>query len=99
MTGVILTITADELRQIVADAVASAMQSMNATPPAPEPDRHLSLSELCEYLPQKPKPATVYQWTAAGTIPFRKTGKHLCFLKSEIDQWLANHKYRSHEPK
>lgn len=47
-----------------------------------------TLTELCEYHPDKPTKATVYGWVNAGTIPVHKGGKKLRFLKSEIDEWL-----------
>lgn len=53
-----------------------------------ETDRWYSLSELCEYIPDKPSKPTVYGWVNAGTIPVHKGGKKLRFLKSEIDNWL-----------
>lgn len=46
------------------------------------------LKELCNYHPDKPKPATVYGWVFAGAIPVHKSGKKLRFLKFEIDEWL-----------
>jgi excisionase family DNA binding protein len=53
-----------------------------------ENDHWFDLTELCNYHPDKPKPATVYGWVFAGTIPVHKGGKKLRFLKSEIDEWL-----------
>lgn len=57
-----------------------------------EPQRNteqwFDLTELCNYHPDKPKPATVYGWVFAGKIPVIKGGKKLRFLKSEIDDWL-----------
>ena len=58
----------------------------------PEPgvdDRWLSLEELTEYLPGKPKPNTIYGWVSARKIPFYKKGKSLSFRQSEIDAWLT----------
>lgn len=46
------------------------------------------LTELCEYIPDKPAKATVYTWVSNGLIPYHKGAKKLRFLKSEIDQWL-----------
>jgi excisionase family DNA binding protein len=46
----------------------------------------------CNYLPDKPKIATVYGWVSAGKIPVHKGGKKLRFLKSEIDEWLKQGK-------
>jgi excisionase family DNA binding protein len=54
----------------------------------PNTEQWLDLVELCNYHPDKPKPATVYGWVFAGKIPVNKGGKKLRFLKSEIDEWL-----------
>jgi hypothetical protein len=51
-------------------------------------EQWFDLVELCNYHPDKPKPATVYGWVFAGKIPVNKGGKKLRFLKSEIDDWL-----------
>lgn len=56
--------------------------------PHPITDQWFDLNELCNYHPDKPKPATVYGWVFAGKIPVNKGGKKLRFLKSEIDEWL-----------
>ena len=58
--------------------------------PAADPERWMSLQELCEYLPDHPKPQTVYSWVSNKLIPVNKGSKHLRFLKSEIDQWLKS---------
>lgn len=59
-------------------------------PSAPDPDRWMTLLELCDYLPEKPKPQTVYAWVSLRQIPVNKTSKRLNFLKSEIDNWLKS---------
>ena len=56
----------------------------------PEPDRLMTLHQLLEYLPENPAKQTVYQWTNARKIPYKKHGKNLYFRKSEIDEWLDN---------
>ena len=56
----------------------------------PETERWLNLSELCEYLPDKPVKPTVYGWVHSRTIPCHRKGKKLYFLKSEIDVWLKS---------
>lgn len=55
-------------------------------------DQWLDLVELCNYLPDKPVPQTVYRWVHEKTIPFHKAEgqKKLRFLKSDIDAWLMN---------
>lgn len=52
------------------------------------PDRWLDLTELCEYLPDKPTKPTVYGWVHEGRIPVYKGAKKLRFLKDEIDNWM-----------
>jgi predicted DNA-binding transcriptional regulator AlpA len=53
-----------------------------------EADTWFSLKELCNYLPDKPAPATVYGWVHSGTIPNNKGAKRLRFLKAEVDAWI-----------
>lgn len=56
--------------------------------PAKEIDQWFDLTELCNYLPDKPARATVYGWIHTSFIPCHKGQKKLRFLKSEIDTWL-----------
>ena len=60
-----------------------------------ETDRWFSLTELCNYLPDKPSKATVYGWVHTHAIPVHKGGKKLRFLKSEIDSWLKQGKKKT----
>lgn len=60
-----------------------------AEPEQEAEDRWLSLEELTEYLPGKPKPNTIYGWVSARKIPFYKKGKTLSFRQSEINAWLT----------
>ena len=52
-------------------------------------DQWLNINQLCVYHPEKPAKSTVYSWVQSGAIPFRKKGKKLLFLKSEIDSYLS----------
>ena len=56
--------------------------------PQQQTDQWFDLNELCNYLPDKPAPATVYGWVHTLQIPCHKGNKKLRFLKSEIDNWL-----------
>ena len=69
----------------------------NNSEPQTATDLWFDLQELCAYLPDKPKPATVYGWVFTSKIPVHKGGKKLRFLKSEIDQWLLRGKVLSVE--
>jgi excisionase family DNA binding protein len=60
-----------------------------------ESDKWFNLLELCEYHPDKPSKATVYDWVYSGEVPVHKTKKKLRFLKSEIDQWLKQGKRKT----
>lgn len=57
-------------------------------PPRYEADQWYNLTELCNYLPDKPAKPTVYGWVQNRLIPHHKGSKRLRFLKSEIDAWL-----------
>ncbi len=61
----------------------------------PETDQWFDLTELCEYLPDKPAKATVYAHVSANAIPCHKGAKKLRFLKSEIDVWLKQGKKKT----
>jgi excisionase family DNA binding protein len=72
----------DEVREL------KTLLIQNNQEPLQNTDQWFDLVELCNYHPDKPKPATVYGWVFAGKIPVNKGGKKLRFLKSEIDEWL-----------
>lgn len=72
----------DEVKEIRALLIQSNQE------PQPFIEQWFDLKELCNYHPDKPKPATVYGWVFAGKIPVNKSSKKLRFLKSEIDEWL-----------
>ena len=58
---------------------------------SPEVDKVFNLTELCEYLPDKPVPATVYGWKHRELIPYIiGNSKALMFRKSDIDRWLLS---------
>jgi len=62
---------------------------------AKDEERWLSIEELCDYMPGKPKRATVYGWVHRRAIPYKKFGKRLSFLKSQIDSHLQSHSYQT----
>ena len=77
-----------ELRDEIAQLKGFIMSNFSALQ-APEPPKvWMDLTQLCEYLPDKPSKATVYGWVCARTIPYHKKTKKLSFLKSEIDAWI-----------
>jgi len=63
----------------------------------PEPqDKWLDLNDLVSYDPAKRTKATWYGLIAGGSVPHHKSGKHLIFLKSEIDAWLKQGRKKNH---
>lgn len=66
-------------------------------PIPPEQPVWLTVDDLCAYLPDKPKPPTIYQWVRERRVPFHKSPgqKRLRFLRSEIDQWLRSQRQKT----
>jgi excisionase family DNA binding protein len=82
----------DNLPQQVAEMSAKLdrlLEARNLKPDEPK-DALMTLEELMEYLPEKPKRPTVYGWVNDRKIPFLKFGKRLYFRKSDIDNWTSN---------
>jgi len=78
-----LTHKVDRLTELITNKMASTQEQKPK-------DEWMNISELIEYLPDRPSRATVYGWVCARSIPFHKKTKKLSFLKSEIDAWLAD---------
>jgi hypothetical protein len=76
----------DEVRELKTLLIEKNQEPQSTT------EQWFDLVELCNYHPDKPKPATVYGWVFAGKIPVNKGAKKLRFLKSEIDEWLMQGK-------
>jgi excisionase family DNA binding protein len=88
MQAVTITqITPPELETLIENSIKKVLSNQQ-TEKRTELDQWFDLTELCQYIPDKPSKATVYGWVNAGTIPNHKGGKKLRFLKSEIDNWM-----------
>lgn len=59
-------------------------------------DEWFDVAALSDYLPGHPAYQTIYCWTHAHAIPYRKNGKRLIFLKSEIDEWVQREKHEAY---
>ena len=82
--SLVIHLTADELREIVADAVKQALRS------APKEDRLLGVEEVCEIL--KVEPDWVYH--RAKTLPFtRKVGGLLRFSSIALQRYIESSKF------
>jgi len=49
----------------------------------------MDVTDLSNYLPNKPPISTIYGWTHKGQIPHFKIGARLSFRTIEIDEWVA----------
>lgn len=76
------------------EAILLDLQSQSKVP-ASNSDQWFDLTELQNYLPDKPAKPTVYEWVGKRIIPYHRRGKKLYFLKSEIDTWLKDGKRKT----
>jgi excisionase family DNA binding protein len=89
MHNVVLSpIDPEKLISSISDRVTDNLLKVLLINQSDSPDQWFDLTELCQYIPDKPSKATVYGWVNAGTIPVHKGRKKLRFLKSEIDNWM-----------
>ncbi len=84
------------ISQVVDDIgeIKMVVRQLNLPIP-PALDQWFDVDELCQYLPDKPKRATVYAWVSDGLIPVHRSSKKLRFLKSDIDVWLKQGKKKT----
>ena len=96
MIKVIVT-TPEDLSQLIAEAVRNATrksgESADADPKSNAASKYLTIDEAARYLNLAKQ--TVYTFTSRRAIPFIKRAKRLLFVKSELDEWLAQGKKSS----
>ena len=97
---VFISLPIEDLQTVIIDCVNSCLKNnkqVHSEQQLNEGDQWFNLRELCNYLPDKPKPKTVYAWVSAKTIPVHKhkDRKSLRFLKSEVDLWLRQGKRKT----
>ena len=94
MQGIIISIDKEDLENIIAKAVETALLSArlncNDNEPADKEILIMRSPEVCKYLNMKM--STLYQLTHKKEIPFNKKRKTLYFKKDEIDNWIAEGK-------
>lgn len=96
-----MELTFNELPQAISQlredmAIIKQLLLDKGAEPQSELNKWYDLSELCDYLPDKPAKATIYSYVHKMEIPFHKGQKKLRFLKSEIDEWLKTGKRKTH---
>ncbi len=83
----------DEGIKVLIEQLAKKLQPFLKTSnsiPEIEKEPFITLDEVSKIL--NLKKATIYGYTHKSTIPFRKQGKKLLFLKSEIYAWIDERK-------
>lgn len=90
-TQTFITLTQDDLQKLISETVQKALSdhSKQKTDPGV---KWFNLTELCEYLPDKPAKQTMYGKISRNQFPHYKDGKKLRFLKSEVDEYLMRGK-------
>ena len=58
-------------------------------------NERMDVTEAQKYIPGHPAVQTIYGWTSNGQIPYHKIGKHIYFVKSELDEWLSHGQHKS----
>jgi excisionase family DNA binding protein len=61
--------------------------------PLSEPEPYKKITQVSILL-QTPIP-TIRQWAKTGKLPYYKPGKHLLFRQSDIEDFMAQHRWRS----
>lgn len=90
-TQTLISITPSDLQTLIIDSVKSALQTHKSNQTEPVVT-WFNLTELCEYLPDKPAKQTMYGKISRNEFPHYKDGKKLRFLKSEVDEYLMRGK-------
>jgi excisionase family DNA binding protein len=86
ITGVILHVSMNDLKGLIADAVAEGNHSNRASQKAKEAqDEILNIQQASEFL--NLAIPTIYGLTYNRKIPFFKPGKKLYFKRKELNEW------------
>jgi len=85
---IFLSLPKSDFQDLMAETIIACLRRVPPYLPLTETDQWFNITQLCEYLPDKPKRSTVYGWVHLKKIPFHKKSKALIFLKSEIIFWL-----------
>ena len=97
----VLTISVQQLEALLDAKIKLVLDVIDQANCKSDSDEWFDLKGLIAYLPSHPKAQTIYEWTHKGIIPFHKSPetKMLCFLKSEIDDWLKNSRRKTQSEK
>lgn len=79
---ILTSITVDELRQIISESVRREFSKISIPEPKPPDQVLMTRHEAIELLDISS--VTLHNWMKAGKIRYRKIGRRVYFLKSEI---------------
>lgn len=93
----IILVSPEELGQIIEINIRKVLSespphSTNSS--SIDDNKPLTVEEAAEFL-NLPK-ATLYQFTSARKIPFKKLGKRIVFSKNDILKWVEQNHRKSH---
>lgn len=93
---IFIQLSEEQLNQMMQSAVREGIaQAASINTSQSLLDVWLSIEELRDYLPGKPAITTLYGKVQRREIPFKRMGKRLVFLRSEIDHWLKGQHRRA----
>lgn len=95
-TNLIIT-TSEELTSLIQNSIRTALiesPSQLSKSSAIDDNKPLTVEEAAKFL-NLPK-ATLYQFTSARKIPFKKLGKRIVFSKNDILKWIEQNHRKSH---
>jgi len=78
----------DELKPVIKESVREDMKKK-------EKKKLLSFKETCEYL--ECSASALNKWKSENKIPYKKLGKRIYFLRSEIIQSLKDSNYKKYK--
>ncbi|MBD2752479.1 helix-turn-helix domain-containing protein [Spirosoma validum] len=97
MDNEFIVVPRTQFKVLVFEACIDALKSLQVpTVLQSGADRWMTIEELSDYLPGKPAVTTLYGKVQRRELPFKRLGRRLTFLQSEIDQYLKGQSCMSH---
>ena len=98
MTGVIITISKDELQELITAAVQSGIDELKFEKlDENKENEFFKIKELANYL--KISESKIRQLTMKKKIPHLKQGRTVYYVKKDIDRWLLSNNVEPSESK
>lgn len=94
-SNLIVTLTTDDLKELVASAVNEALSGLNDFSEKKSPTvvkKYLNKRDICEYL--NISISTLDKWLKREDFPFLRVEGVYRFRTDEVEQWVEEHKER-----